>query len=307
MLEDKLAHLPKRKQRELAHIVRVLCERFDEATRNKGPRNRRGRIVKIILYGSHARGDWVEDHRGGYYSDYDILVVVNEERFTEVVDYWEVAEDQFMREHSLTGNLRSDVSLIVHSLGEMNDPLIGGRPFFTDIRRDGIMLYEAEKFGPLADPTPITPEDIQRQRQSYYDGWRMKKDNFFALAESSFHKGFFSDSAFLLHQVVERSYHAFMLVRTLYTPKLHNIVKLRGHAEAQDIRLADIWPRNTRFSRRAYERLRRAYIEGRYSLHYEITAEELTWLFERAAHLQTLVARLCEDILILPPEDKKPV
>ena len=30
----------------------------------------------VVLFGSHARGDWVEDPETGYRSDYDLLVVV---------------------------------------------------------------------------------------------------------------------------------------------------------------------------------------------------------------------------------------
>jgi len=34
------------------------------------PYKRKGAILKIILFGSHARGDWVSDPIGGYISDY---------------------------------------------------------------------------------------------------------------------------------------------------------------------------------------------------------------------------------------------
>lgn len=32
----------------------------------------------IVLFGSYARGDWVEDVAQGYVSDYDFIVVVEE-------------------------------------------------------------------------------------------------------------------------------------------------------------------------------------------------------------------------------------
>jgi len=35
-----------------------------------------GKLLKIILFGSYARGDWVDDSVGRYLSDYDLLVVV---------------------------------------------------------------------------------------------------------------------------------------------------------------------------------------------------------------------------------------
>ena len=48
---------------------------------------RQGQILKVILFGSYARGDWVDDPLGGYVSDSDLLVVVNHEKLTDVLGY----------------------------------------------------------------------------------------------------------------------------------------------------------------------------------------------------------------------------
>ncbi len=88
-MKTSLDHLPPRKQRELAQVVDVLraglAAKLENATQ---PHKRNGKILKVILYGSYARGGWVEDHKGGYYSDFDILVIVDHPDFTDVVDYW---------------------------------------------------------------------------------------------------------------------------------------------------------------------------------------------------------------------------
>ena len=44
-----------------------------------------GRILKIILYGSHARGGWVDEpHTAkGYVLDFDLLVIVNQKELTD--------------------------------------------------------------------------------------------------------------------------------------------------------------------------------------------------------------------------------
>ena len=57
------------------------------------------------------------------------------------------------------------------------------------------------------------------------------------------------------------------------------------------------WPRADKISRRRFELLRQAYVNARYSPHYAISDEELTWLAERVAKLQGLVKRTCEDRL----------
>ena len=103
------------------------------------------------------------------------------------------------------------------------------------------------------------------------------------------------EAAFVLHQATERFYHCLFLVRTLYSPKTHNLNQLRQLAEDVEPRLKAIWPRETKFERRCYELLREAYVKARYSRHYRITAEQLEWLSGRVEILQRTVRELCEE------------
>lgn len=75
-------------------------------------RRKNGKILKVILFGSYARGDWVEDRANGYFSDYDILVVVNDKLFTDTADYWLVAEDRLLRDKSI----KTKPQFIFHTL-----------------------------------------------------------------------------------------------------------------------------------------------------------------------------------------------
>ena len=82
-MKTSLDHLPAGKRKELDLVVSVLREGFASALgRRTMPRFRNGKLLKIILFGSFARGDWVEDPKGRYFSDFDILVVVNHEDLT---------------------------------------------------------------------------------------------------------------------------------------------------------------------------------------------------------------------------------
>jgi hypothetical protein len=103
----------------------------------------------------------------------------------------------------------------------------------------------------------------------------------------------------MLHQATERAYHCALLTLTLYSPKSHRIKVLRSQAEGVDNRLIAAWPRDSRFSRRCFELLSRAYVEARYSAKYAITTEELTWLAERVKALQDLVEAICRERLSL--------
>lgn len=290
-------HLPGQKQQELQAAVRILFEEFAAAIDNTtAPWKKQGRILKVILYGSYARGDWVDDPVGGYKSDYDLLVVVNDERLTDVLDYWAAADDRLMREMTITQTLSAPVSFIVHSLKDVNKQLEQGRPFFTDIAAQGIALYEAEGF-PFATPTKLAPDAARAEAQKHFEHWLPLSDHALKLAQVSKDNGVTRDAAFMLHQASERAYHCMMLVFTLYSPKSHKLSFLRGHAEEIAPALIEAWPRDDRFSRRCFELLRQAYVNARYSPHYKISGEELTWLGERVAILQDLVRRVCEERL----------
>jgi HEPN domain-containing protein len=103
-----------------------------------------------------------------------------------------------------------------------------------------------------------------------------------------------NEGAFVLHQAVERLYHCVLLVLTLYRPKSHKLNFLRSHAEELAPELIEAWPRGDKASRRCFELLRQAYVNARYSPHYEIKDDELRWLSKRVSILQELVKTVCE-------------
>lgn len=294
-MRTDLDHLPAGKRRDLARVVEILFAEFEDATRlaTQGWK-KQGRILKIVLFGSYARGDWVEDPKGGYYSDYDILVVVNDERLTDVVEYWSKADDHLMRAVTIAKAISAPVNFIVHSLADVNDQLARGRPFFVDLVRDGIALYELEGH-PFDPPKPLTPEAQREEAQRYFEQWFESAEEFLIHGKDAAQRGWYKKAAFELHQAAERFYHCVLLVLTLYSPKSHKLNFLRSQAESHDLRLIEAWPRDTKFGQRCFELLRQAYVNARYSPHYKITAEELEWIAARVEVLQSLVKSVSDE------------
>lgn len=296
-MRTDLDHLPDTKRRELELIQKILFEEFEDAIRlGTQPFKRQGRVLKIILFGSYARGDWVNDPVGGYISDYDLLVIVNHEKLTDTQDYWAKADDHLLREYAVTHRLTAPANFIVHSIDDMNAQLRRGRYFFADIVRDGIELYAAP-MSDLADPQPLSPEEARAEALAYFEKWFDSAGTRFDGAKFHLTRGNLNDAAFDLHQTVERLYHCTLLTLRLYSPKSHKLTFLRSQAEQLGARLADAWPRGSKFERRCFELLVRAYVDARYSPHYKITAEELHWIGDRVAALQQIVRTTCEERL----------
>lgn len=292
-MRSDLDHLPQAKQRELSHVVEIIREGFAEATsRRTMERFRQGKILKIILFGSYARGDWVEDPVGRYFSDFDLLVVVSHEDLTDVPEFWLNTEDRLLEELSEGKQLRAPVSLIYHSLDDVNEKLRLGRFFFIDILREGIVLFE-EPGHPFTEPHALSGREALDESRDYFDRWMEGVGSFIRGFQYALRDGDVNKAAFDLHQATERLYQCLFLVRTLYTPKTHNLNRLRALAEDMESSLKQVWPGSTREEKRAYARLREAYIKARYSREYRISGEELEWLGSRVELLKTLVERSC--------------
>lgn len=293
-MKSDLDHLPQSKQRELERVVEILHAEFADAMKHAStPKKKDGRILKIILFGSYARGGWVDEpHTAkGYQSDFDLLIVVNHKRVVDFATYWYRAEDRLMHEPSI----KRPVNFIVHTMEEVNNALAQGQYFFSDVIEEGIALYELKGEKPFVTPKPKSPEDALAAAQKHREFWMPLAEHSLKLSRDSVKDDVLRDAAFLMHQTAERLYTCLLLVLTNYSPSTHNVKFLRSLAEDQDARLIDIWPRETKADRRTFELLKRAYVEARYSEHYTITAEELAWLGTRADALRDLVETVCQE------------
>lgn len=288
-------HLTRQQQRLLERGVTIIREQFAEAIKGKAwERKKQGRILKIILYGSMARGKAVRDLSSGYRSDFDLLIVVSHPELTDD-EWWYGAKDALIFEQSL-GATRYPYSIIVHDIVDVNDQLHRGRPFFKDIDRDGIVVYEFDTKS-LAKPGNLNAEEIREEAQSHFEQWFDNSIGFSRGVEFYITDKRPKQAAFLLHQAVESAYHCVLLTLTLYSPQLHDIKQLRGMAEGLDPRLIEAWPRKTRWQRRPFERIWRAYLDARYSQHYSIPKEVLGEATASVTALQRLVKIICEERL----------
>ncbi|MFK4056863.1 HEPN domain-containing protein [Brevundimonas sp. NPDC046655] len=294
-MKRPLRKLPLAKQRELDAAVEIIQDGFAKAiSTRRADRLKNGSILKIILFGSYARGDWVHDPVGRYFSDFDLLVVVDHEDLTDF-EFWEDVEKRLLAELS-AGAMRTPVSLIVHSLDDVNWKLEHGRGFFIDIARDGVVLKDTSGVA-FSEPQPLPPSTALEEATEYFEEWQEDASRRQELAEFAIAKGFNNEAAFELHRVAETIYQGLLQVLTFYSPKSHNLIRLRNMTEPLEPRLRDVWPHDTKFQKRCFELLRAAYVKARYSRHYRITDEELAYLTERIKVLREIVRAATEDRL----------
>ncbi|MCA1406526.1 nucleotidyltransferase and HEPN domain-containing protein [Ensifer sp. IC3342] len=295
-MRSSLVHLPENKQRELARVVEIIHEEFADALEGSSAGfKKRGRILKIVLFGSYARGTFVDEPHTmkGYRSDYDVLVIVNSKKLAES-QYWDKAIDRLMWDKGVS----TPVGLIVHGAREVNNFLADGQYFFVDILREGIVLYELDD-RPLAEPKQLSPADALRVGTEHFARRFPDSKDFMDTATFLVDRGNLRLAAFQLHQSIETAYSTLLLTLTNYSPPSHNLKFLRGLAEDKERRLVEAWPRDQHRFTAWYNILNEAYVKARYSKHFEITEEAFAWLTERTEHLHRLVETICKERLLL--------
>lgn len=297
-LKTDLNHLPAAKRAELAFAVEVLKDGLAKSLETrKAPDLVSASILKIILFGSYARGDWVEDPVGRYFSDFDLLVVVSDERLTDSWEFWSAAESRLLSELVSGQRLRTPVSFVVHSLEDVNRQLELGRYFWVDVVRDGVVLMDTPG-AEFVEPQPMSADVAVSEASAYAaEAFEFVDRRLEALAmemeRGLSSPGWRKDAAFTAHQISERLYHCLLMVFTLYIPKSHNLIFLRRRTDEFDDRLRDVWPATTKLDKRAFELLRAAYVKARYSPHYRVSSEELDWISSRVRILDAIVREAC--------------
>ncbi|CUW96889.1 nucleotidyltransferase and HEPN domain-containing protein [Rhizobium pusense] len=299
MMRSSLDHIPHRKQQELARALEILHEEFEDALgEGTADFKKRGRILKIVLFGSYARGTFVDEPHTmkGYRSDFDLLVIVNNRKLTDHATFWYKAADRIIRDSFI----ETPTQFIVHSLREVNTELKKGHYFFSDIRKEGIVVYELDG-EPLAEPKLLTAEERLEVARGHFKQRYAEAVAFHVTAGIQANMVNSGDNvwrnlaAFSLHQALEQSYSCVLLTLTNYGPASHNIKFLRSLAEEQDLRLVDAFPRDQHRQRAWFNTVNEAYVKARYSKHFEISEEALVWLGERTAHLLELVKAVCDE------------
>ena len=281
-MKNTIDHLPQTKQEDLNKITDIITERCDDA-------------LMVILFGSYARGDWKEeknlkkDRLSGHASDYDILVVTGEKRTAKNAGLWQQLADKCN-----TSGITAHAKIIAHDIGQLNIDLARGQYFYTEIKEQGCVLYNFCDYE-LADMRQLTPQELQREAQEYYDHWFERTSNFYWVFEQCFKASKYNEAAFSLNQASETSYKTILLVFSSYCPHEHHLHLLESMASDHIKNIKEIFPRETREQQDLFDLLNYAYIGARYNPDYSISKENLEYLSQRVNELIKITEKACLD------------
>lgn len=286
-MKTSINYLPEQKRDEFRRIVKCVLEVLPGCE-------------MIILYGSYARNTYVDyDQRIEYgirtcfMSDYDILVVTNTRFQRHVISHiLSKATDNYYK--GMNRNESTTVQFIDESIDDLNKAIDKNRYFYTDIKREGIMLYNSGRYK-LARRRKQNYREIKELAEEYYNE-RFERGNEFLLGAIFYNEqGLHKMASFNLHQACENYYNSIILTFTLYSPKEHSLIKLSARAKTHSLESSKAFPRNTEEEKRLFDLLQDAYVQARYSLHFRITQEDIEALIPKVELLRDIARQCCEE------------
>jgi len=157
-MKKEINYLPENKQQELSELVQVVCKYHPQ-------------VDMIILFGSYARGNWVEEKYEGtsyfrYQSDFDILVVIDN-RSDSTQTKIERALESAIDEHEA---INTPITVLVHDIEFVNRRLRKAQYFFLDIKREGVLLYDSGRCQ-LKEARELSSRERQHLAQEDFDYW----------------------------------------------------------------------------------------------------------------------------------------
>ena len=260
-------------------------------------------VAMIILFGSYAKGTWVRDWyveghiTYSYESDLDILVVTKSPKYrgpkgaSFESDLTKRLERKGLRGKSFGAPW---VTFVVEPIKYLNQQLEKSQYFFSDIKKEGILLYDSGEFT-LAEPKDLNLEERKQIAKDDFDVWFGSGTEFLLGVDFYTKQDLLNKAAFLLHQATESFYSAILLVFTGYKPRLHDIEKLGSLASNYSDELLKIFPRDTKEQEERFILLKLAYTEARYNKNYKITEEQLLYLIKRIEKLKSVTEEICKN------------
>ena len=241
--------------------------------------------------------DWyVEGHiTYSYESDLDILVVTKSPKYrgpkgaSFESDLTKRLERKGLRGKSFGAPW---VTFVVEPIKYLNQQLEKSQYFFSDIKKEGILLYDSGEFT-LAEPKDLNLEERKQIAKDDFDVWFGSGTEFLLGVDFYTKQDLLNKAAFLLHQATESFYSAILLVFTGYKPRLHDIEKLGSLASNYSDELLKIFPRDTKEQEERFILLKLAYTEARYNKNYKITEEQLVYLIKRVEKLKSITEEIC--------------
>lgn len=227
-----------------------------------------------------------------YMSDYDILILTRKDIGAVQHSLYTKITDAFF-EHK-NRPFHTHPQFINYGIDDYNYALSKGHYFETEIKREGIILYDSGEYK-LERRRKLNFDEITKRAQKYYDDKYITACRFLETTKFDYSKTWYKLSSFQLHQATENFLRVIPMVFILYGYKSHDLETLMKACKEYAPDIFKVFPRDTPEEERLFKLLQRAYVESRYNPDFEITKEDIDALLPKVEMLRDIVERVCTE------------
>ena len=284
VVKKSVNFLPEKKQSDLKQLVDLVRRNIKD-------------VGMVILYGSYARNTYVDyDQRiefgvpTYFMSDYDIVILTRKPIGAIQHSLYSKIKNQFFEDKNRTFHTKPQ--FINYGIDDFNYALSKAHYFETEIKRQGIILYDSGEYK-LERRRKLDFDEIAKRAQKYYDDKFSTAIKFLKGVKFYYGDSEYKLSSFMLHQAAEHFLRTIELVFTLYSPKEHDLAEFMDRCKRFTTKIFKAFPRDTPEEERLFDLLQRAYVESRYNPDFEITKEDIDALLPKVERLRDIVERVC--------------
>ena len=278
--------LPPRKRQDLQQLAELIREHVKQ-------------VEMIILFGSYAKNKYVDyDQRVEfgtptyYMSDYDIVILTRKPIGAIESSLYEKIKDKFFENKNRP--FHTHPQFVNYGIDEFNYALSKAHYFETEIKRDGVVLFDSGTYK-LARRRKLDYTEIRDRAQKYFDDKFGRAMSFLIDVPHPANRSDYKQASFYLHQSTENLLRTIPMVFILYGHKSHNLSELMNVVKKYTTEIFEVFPRDTPEDKRLFDLLQRAYIESRYNPDFEVAKEDIDALIPKVERLRNIVDTVCRD------------
>lgn len=186
--------------------------------------------------------------------------------------------------------ISSFVNILVEDIYSFRQWIKEWQYFYLEILTSWILLYDTGKYKIKTNPD-LTKEDIYTIKKEDFFAWSEIAEEFFIDYQNAFQRKSFQMAIFYLHQCVELSMTCYLIVKTWYKPKTHDLEILYSYLKTHSQKFNDFF--DLSLDDNYFQLLRWAYINSRYNKKYQVKREELEFIESKVIFLKECVKKLC--------------
>lgn len=286
IMKRSIRFLPPRKRQDLQQLVALIRENIKQ-------------VETVVLFGSYAKNKYVDyDQRVEfgtptyYMSDYDIVILTRKPIGAVEYSLYEKIKDKFFENKNRP--FHTHPQFVNYGIEDFNYALTKAHYFETEIKRDGVILYDSGAYK-LARRRKLDYIEIRDRAQKYFDDKFGRALSFLIDVPHPAERFDYKQASFYLHQSAENLLRVISMTFILYGHKSHDLSELMNAAKKHTSEIFKAFPRDTEEEKRLFDLLQRAYIESRYNPDFEITKEDIDALIPKVEQLRDIVGKVCRE------------